>query len=431
MKENRTPEEEVLFQTHRNEKIKKFAEDLEWDDKFKGLNLQIGLDGQAEARALITWCIPPDTAKQMASYQNNRSSLPYILLSVVYEGKREVERLVMPFHKMATYVTFRRPGSYSILGVIFWSSEPIWKLREFWYKRPRDNYYYSYDLFDAQTSLEYEIPLEQCFVSRWLGGYIGFMWTNVHVDPKFFAKEWPRWVRDFVDGWYDQQSRDECHFRKRLIFAVLFKSWLLILVWLFMTTTKLILALYYLVNAIRPTKIAWKKIFALELSHDFIRQFRGNREETDYWIKRPYLRPSSLIFFAVLGYYLFRSYSVNVQVQPDLPVRLLVGVISVSALAFMAALVLQVVLQKKDAGSGVMTARQKRRAERKRLREEEKYKRIAEWRAQEKLAVEREFEAMTCRVGAKPVLEDLPPEKVTIFLRAAALKNRVCKPFAR
>ncbi|MDO8183393.1 MAG: hypothetical protein Q7T49_00185 [bacterium] len=432
MKEKRTEREEANFQSSRRIKSDELERQRKKGDYFPGLNLQIGVEGKAEARALVTWCVPPQTAKALADHKLDHVGdgfCPYVLISVLHEGGQETERLIVPFHKMATYLTFRRPGSHFILGVLFWSYDPIWELRTGWCEK-YGNGVYCKALFLRETAAEYELPLEECLQLGYLGSNIGISSVKVDVDPQFFAKEWPQWVKNFVESWYDQPSRDQCQFRRRLIFSALFKSWLLIVGWLVVSSLRLGWALYGLLLAVKPSQIAWSQILSLKIGDNFLERV-WLKKNVNYWSRRVVFRPLTWIFLGVIGYYFYSRYGMEVKVQPNLVIGLLIVASVVAVLVPLTALLLGRLMKDDDNHPPVKTERQKKKEARHKSLRQKKFRWEEQLRVEKETAIRKEFEAMTCRLGAKPVLAELPPEKVTIFLKAEAWKNKVCKPFAR
>lgn len=184
-----------------------FLETAETETSIKGgIHLFIDAkDGVSEAVVPVRWCICPAVFRTI---RDEKLQNPHLLL-VVTQEKREVQRHLIPLSREMTFISFPRPGDYSIQATIL-SCQDVDFIKKTILEKC-GNYNYRQEVLSYDGNISANIRLDIIQLGK---GEIG-----VNVAPGFFAKKPPRWLWDWGNLWYETEPRDQCQFRRRCILA--------------------------------------------------------------------------------------------------------------------------------------------------------------------------------------------------------------------
>ena len=192
------------------------------------LKLIVGEEGGVVQNAIIPvrWCVDKSTLEEL---KQRGVVNPHILIVIAsrergYESKlyyTETSRYLAPLEQLIEYVRFLKPGKNTIFATIVWEREKIGKKIDLWvrYSRKTEGRYLT-DLIHYNGGF-YPQDDSSSEVAE----------TNVEVPTGLFAKEYPKWLKKWVNLWYETKPKDQCHFRRRIIPAFTIQP-LLILPWL-------------------------------------------------------------------------------------------------------------------------------------------------------------------------------------------------------
>lgn len=192
-------------------------------------DLRLHINGQDAQDAVfpIRWCLSP----RLFSFLRDNGIKAYLLLTILGKGKWEERntRQLIPITDLMAYLTFYRAGDHTIFGAVIWEQNSDEKrLRQILLKQV--GYCYDFSLFDDEGHFLSSDGLEKveeqnglCFYSvpadEDKKDYPASATLKVSVDKRFFAKDPPSWLRDWVNLWFNHDPVDQCSFRRRMILA--------------------------------------------------------------------------------------------------------------------------------------------------------------------------------------------------------------------
>jgi hypothetical protein len=176
------------------------------------LKLILGEEGGIAQGATIPvrWCVDKETLEKI-----NQKAVrnPYVLIVNVaknnYGDMRTKDRYLFPLDQALDYIQFTTPGKNILYATIVWSHDG--KYNTLWERfLKRDSGFYNTDVIDADGN----------FIFKGESYYnLEFCEVEVTIPGELFAKERPRWLKNWTNLWFTQGPRDECAFRKRMILA--------------------------------------------------------------------------------------------------------------------------------------------------------------------------------------------------------------------
>lgn len=366
-----------------------------------GITLSIPDHDEADSTVLVRWCIDEDTAKEI---KEAGCTNPYVLILLNHSSAGEVNRILVPLSEGARYIQFRHAREHDIYAFVVLPadvSKSVSKMKDYFLTR-RNRHRYENELFSYEGNL-----LNHSFnLTSW--------WKtlntespcieSVDIDPNFFAKEAPRWLREIVGKCFEGKPKDQCHFRKRCMLVIpILPFWfvlslLLNIFWALWSTM-----FGFKVNV----KKVFTRVFCLDLSHISEWKFTENfalcgKDDKERGWGGFLILP---VFWLVLAC-LWRIGALVVASQ---------GLFLISWLAVASFIVftMHVWIQERE-DVIIQIARERARYQR---------------RMQEAGLT---ADAMTCRPGVhlKAKYDAIPKGRRTIRLQFWHLKKKICRPFA-
>lgn len=197
--------------------------------KFPGtLDIHIGQTKSGQAMFPIRWCLSRDLAE---CFKAQDISNLYILFIVSKDGKElRDQRSFYPIGKILDYFTFYRPGKHEVKAWLFWMQphsdvkgiEKAIQEEVIRGVNPRMETLEEIDRGERKNCLEYYM-LGAC-------RHIEFgpsATVDVDIAADFFAKP-SGWLLKFANIGYEGKPRDECQYRRRLMFTAALSPFYLI-----------------------------------------------------------------------------------------------------------------------------------------------------------------------------------------------------------
>lgn len=183
------------------------------EDIINPFELQVGgPEGIDNADVPVRWCITTNMVSQM---EKDGIVDPHILL-VSYNPKHDIEmaRVLVPVGELMTYVRFSKAGTMKLFGWIINGEPGRRQIKKEFLGKERG--VYNTDLIFG-GSPEEDIK----------GTYMGTA-REVEIPSDVFGAEPPAQLKWLANLWTEDRIQDECHFRRRLIFALTIK-WVFVL----------------------------------------------------------------------------------------------------------------------------------------------------------------------------------------------------------
>ncbi len=369
----------------------------------------------------LRWCITPQCLEKLREMGVVN---PFVLVVVVSgNGKwdslesRE-DRYIVPLGRMMEFIPVHRPGISKIFAAIVWDEEDGKAgLKQRYLTKERGRYETSVLRYDKEDSFR-----------EMMSNFMGSDMVELQVPEWMFAKK--RWDSWWVNLFFESKPVDDCHFRKRRMFAYTAQP-LILSVWLpFRIAAGFVVAFFHTILLARPD-VNWKAAFV-----PFRYQMGDiclNAED-----------PVTLFEFAIVDGKL-RKEEEGIEFGKDIVIfsgwgltpiwpTILLGVCSIPSLlravvfknALTAALAVVVIVLGTSLFFTIIslgTIAIRRWKERQPLpapapsatEAEQKFK---------------ELEPLLCATGLAARLDALPRQRRTIRLRFMDLKRKVCRPFA-
>lgn len=170
----------------------------------------------------VRWCIDP---KDKAKLLELKAANVHVLIVVAYANGAE-DRHLCSLGDAMTYVMFRFPGTHTVFARLVWAEE-FAKMEKYLLERSSRSNYQNHMLDHKRTGFRenignqyYEEDEKRHFIDQRYIEVEPFE-LNVEVGKEHFAKEWPDWVKWWVNLPYAYPPVDQCQFRERMPFAVL------------------------------------------------------------------------------------------------------------------------------------------------------------------------------------------------------------------
>lgn len=354
-----------------------------------------------EAVVPIRWCITKDEATEMTTFfaSHKRAHVVITVSRKVDWGWQQVDLHTVPFANLLHYISFRSPGPHRI-HVKVCSKDNAKYFRKRFFK-------------ERETFVEPRTGMLGDWGTHPIGGLL-----TVDVPDGLFARPPHPVLAKWVNAWFDRRPRDQCAFRKRMIFAFLVQPLPMLLWWLGKSLVALFFAFGAVLFGVRG--LTWRQLFGpiiapfqyqidYRLPHQksiFTHDAAGNPRPLSIRLLAPY----NLLTIVVVSTFIF------VWVLGHLP--------SLLTLVLTVLLALGIILLLAGNFSRIT---------------ERIYDRwLAPWfdrwtedeRKRQKEAFEEELAAAGCEVATAASLQALPEDHRTLYLRFLDLKSKVCRPYA-
>lgn len=177
-----------------------------------GLKLIVESTESASPTIPVRWCVDRATLEEM---QRRGVRHPYVLLVVRSEEQsRREQRMLVPMHELASYVSFVLPGKNTVYAILVYPPGGTLdrRLTEKWLWSE----FLSRSLGDYNTSLFN--PVDGSLLSYMTGGHAATSVT-VSVPAELFAPKPPSWEKEWVNLWFESAPKDQCAYRRRRVIA--------------------------------------------------------------------------------------------------------------------------------------------------------------------------------------------------------------------
>jgi hypothetical protein len=376
----------------------------------------------AEPVILVRWCIDRAETEDLKQLE---AKDPHILFIIAYEGTRLEERQIVPLNRMATFLTFNRPGKHTVFAKIVWGLKLEEKVMN-----KHDARSYEFSLLNYRHT-NFESDIFQAVNLRCLRGDADF---EVEIPKEHFPKEPPAWLMRIVNVGFHYPPVDQCSFRRRLL-------WLPIKLF-FMGIWAVIITILRVLCALFATLFLARGINYGAIIHpwrDDIDDVLRTTNPFNTWLTRRdkdyEWRTSKWIYVChpMIYVLLFAILSVVKVVKHMTYLQLLhvmtAGIAKLVPWLLLKTYVPLAVLLIGGVALYFLVQRQK----------EEKRKRL-EWENSQEYKDARKLEdakayddlglLLACRQGIAPTLASLPKDHRTVHLKFLNFKRKVCRPYA-
>lgn len=188
-------------------------------------------EGQVDSTVAVRWCIDPRLAEYLRAHPGEQ---PWLVISdfahIGGTTTQEMLRWLVPLDQLMTYISFRRPGKHTLAAFVLLGSRPNVERRVL---SKHSHHSYENMLFgdhyhDTAQSLDERLNRVRIEVAY--GDFGDAVLSgmkvasrvaelDVEVPKGLFAKEPPKWVRNYVGIFFKYRPEDQCHLRKRMIFT--------------------------------------------------------------------------------------------------------------------------------------------------------------------------------------------------------------------
>ncbi len=209
----------------------------------------------------VRWCVSNGLIEDLK--ENDRKNVHVLFLPVDSTGREMGTRKLVPISELMTYVRFTRPGKCRLFSFLVY--EPYEgnskKLKKIFLKKFAGSY--DSDIIDSNGEYHRDHVNDQGRTYI----YEKYAEADVEVPEGVFGKQPSPKIRWFTNLWHSFELEDQCHFRRRFMFALIIKSWGILGYISFLFILRGFLgALAFLVGF---TKVKWTPIW-----HPFIHETR-------------------------------------------------------------------------------------------------------------------------------------------------------------
>lgn len=187
------------------------------------LSAKTTMEGTVDARLELRWCITPAAKRYI---EQNSMLGAHVLICVTHNGT-EVDRFLFPLESELNFIDFRRSGWNDVHATIV--AHPLGDIKAL------QKFVLGRDTFGSHYLKILQSDGEH-FLSIIGGGMIdaisiytpvfkrchGDDTLHVKVPVELFAHPPAQWRQDFVEWFFSNKAKDQCHFRKRFLSAIAF-----------------------------------------------------------------------------------------------------------------------------------------------------------------------------------------------------------------
>jgi len=381
--------------------------------------MKIGIDSEIQGTSVpIRWCLGRDELSKLAG----TGEKAYVLLLVVTgdyssRGYLNETRYLVPIEQTMEYLNFYTPGKHTIFSTVVWEQweQDDKNLKEEFLRKDEKYGGYKNSLYSYHNS----VLCEGSFDIRKFGVHK----FEVSVPREVFAKEPPSREKKWVNLFWGGKSADQCHYRKKRIFAYSFQ-----LVFFPFILASIELASWVIISTLLLFGI--KGIGFRKILHPFSEPVSSIWDEIKESIFGKFrLLPSIFLGSCITSWTLCRIFGFQIVGFQSIWEAIIIGGIATGAVVVASGLVVLSycgVVRAIDKIRNALISEERR--ERKILLakalEEERIKKIQE-------RLQAEYALLACNGSLSANIKNLPLVKRTIHLRYRDLKSRICKSFAR
>lgn len=185
------------------------------------------------ASAPIRWCVDKETAQSLKE-QGIKNPQVLLIFSQLNPttGRVYEHRELYPLDQLMAYISLQKPGECRVYGFIVWNSTESRKtLKQVLQK---ENKKYCYRILDITRNrigdtldyqYQYDAPDTVGVGQVHIEGEFAFVDINV---PRDIFASYPEWLVKWVNMWHEDSPEDQCQFRRRFIFFLFPKMWIMI-----------------------------------------------------------------------------------------------------------------------------------------------------------------------------------------------------------
>ncbi len=372
----------------------------------ESLDLLIEHEEAQNAMIPVRWCVRPATVERL---KQGNVLHPFVLIGYRNIATGQEYRELRKLDDFLTYLTFQSPGQHELYAIILEAQEENGRdLKHFLEQEEKQ---YTYRLYNKEGQ-----RVEKKFASA-----MGSATLPVHIDKQFFAKEPPAWLKFWCNLWFESRLHDQCHLRRRAILAFTVQP-LVVGTWLALRSLiAIVWSLYYLCTFRIPGNVFRIIVYPWTYS---LWDVKDDAQPWLYLKKRTVSTLQTIGALCILAALAFlflygAGYGVHWMWTNGLKVVVIMAIVVV--LAF---ILFGIVLPSIESSERYQARRQRK------LLQKQQAQLKASILARRNLSTQ--YQPLLC--SSLPIvgkLTDIPAEKKTLRIHYAAMKARVCKPFAR
>lgn len=430
---------------------------IETPESLPSLELHVADTERSDPVTPIRWCIDRAGRDRLLK---EKCANPSILISLFHhESSLDVERYLIDLRDMMTYITFPKPGNYTITGLVFAESKDSKQLRIS--SLSKTNSYFNNNTSSSAVMMGRD---DRAYEAR------SSLYGSLHVSApsQLFAPPPPKWLKRWATWYWMNPATDQCDFRRRLIFSVTVQPFLMMIEGVARILALFInigIGLFALLSGARLAKgsrggVHLRRIFTLGIPSESIWEgelFNDTKERDSHsWLlaeSSGKTRPFWAVFLAqtpiiwILCAAIIKLWSLTDSSWRHANVWYwTIHCWSRATLTMFACHIVGFVFEqgieagKKHANKFTYTPVQSRtlspseEAHEKARFEKEWDKRRLQEKKQLEAVKAKELAALTCertKASVSVALSALPSEKRTVHLRFLELKAKICRPYQR
>ncbi len=372
----------------------------------------------------VRWCLDRAEVEEL---KRREAKGVHILFVVVHEQGGLEERYLEPLDRMMAYLTFRRPGNYTVFAKIVWGSGSFEKVKAFrreLLRQYRSGVYVELGnvLNETRTGFMPKKYLKQWNV-RTLHGTARLV---VAVPRDHFPPEPSAWLKWTANVGFNRTATDPCQFRRRLIgspFKLIGMGLVAVITTIIRLCTAFVLAFFCKRN-IRwdviphPWRNNAEEVWLRMVNTGNMSWFSHTKDGRKRQSRLLYLLHPALYLMLFVGVYFFGQAVAQFLVSLGrlffwviMENKEIVFTIVISGILL---LIVFVIMRREPT---VVVSEKRTRKEMARLRaEEQEYERLGA--------------ILACSAGVEPKVSALPVSQQTIRLRYQSIKAKICRPYA-
>jgi len=174
----------------------------------------------------IRWCVSKDDLTKLRELQVP-TDMVFVLIVVAYSNGME-DRYLVPLESAMTYIGLSYPGTHKLIGKVVFplgfacgeESKKYLKKMKTRLLATESPHIPKFNTLNYEKTEFDNLHSESLGISYRVEAVEGFS-TNLEVDKRLFAPEPPAWLKRWVNLCFRYKTVDQCHFRKRLPFALI------------------------------------------------------------------------------------------------------------------------------------------------------------------------------------------------------------------
>lgn len=382
----------------------------------------------------IRWCLERSEAEALKA----KSAVNiHVLFVIAYEGTDLEDRQLVPIDQMMTYLTFRRPGTHTVLAKVVWAADKhLRTLTKKFSVRGYDG-----NILGENRDGFRAAAIDYC--TDWKARYLDSETDiEVAVPKEHFPSEPPAWLQRIANVGFDYPPADQCALRRRILLSP--PKLFLMGLWAVVTTLiRACIALVLVLNGnygidftavVHPWRNDIDDVAARTDSREtWFQENRGGDPRSKwaallypyFWLFILIPIPGTIAYVLDITYaqalLLMFTWVSNAIVAAGAFLlhalaaygKIILGIAAVLLVCFLVVLAFKRTAHVQNERELAVSVDAQKQRERERM---ESYDHL--------------YKLLACRQGIAPTLASLPPERRTFRLKYLDLKARVCRPFA-